>query len=55
LGEEGTLAEGGLEGEPPTLRWICSYALTWEGTGMGWEGEVDGQWTGREEGRLGLV
>ena len=43
------------------LRWICSYAFTWEGTGIGWEEEVVtvadaglAATPGREDGRLGL-
>ena len=55
LGEESTLVEDGLEGEPPTLHWICSYALTSHlgEHGNGLRGEVEGLWTGREEGMTG--
>ena len=57
-----TPAPGLLGDTSPILLWIFSYALTWEGTGMGWDppgsaapgGDVTGLCTGRVEGRLGL-
>lgn len=43
----------GLHGEPLWIRW---YAWAWVGTGIGSEdGDDEGLWTSRVDGRLGLV